>query len=214
MILQETREELVAAGAKVAAAGMSPGSSGNISMRDGDHIVISPTGADLAALHVDELSVLDFNGTLLYGPRPSKEFPFHRAFYRRDSGTTAIVHVHSLKATAVACTPPWSANSAIPPVTPYFVMRVGQTPLIPYADPGDPSQADAIEALEFPFRAALLQNHGSITAGTTIHGAVETAIELEQACAVLLSLGGKPFQPLETAAVLRLAKRYSSPWTR
>jgi ribulose-5-phosphate 4-epimerase/fuculose-1-phosphate aldolase len=210
---QEIREELVAAGAKVAATGMSPGSSGNISMRDGDHIVISPTGADLAALHVDELSVVDFSGTLLHGPRPSKEFPFHRAFYRRDFDTTAIVHVHSLKATAVSCTTPWSANSAIPPVTPYFVMRVGQTPLIPYADPGDPSQADVIEALEFPFRAALLQNHGSITAGTTIHGAVEAAIELEQTCAVLLSLGEKHFQPLGTAAVLRLAERYSSPWT-
>ncbi|GHH72494.1 class II aldolase [Streptomyces sulfonofaciens] len=213
MIAPKTRQELVDAGARIAAAGMSPGSSGNISMREGDRVVMSPTGADLAALRADELSVLDLGGTLLSGPRPSKEFPFHRAFYRRAPATAAVVHVHSLKATAVSCTPPWSAHSAVPPLTPYFVMRVGQTPLIPYADPGDAAQADAIEALRFPFRAALLQNHGSIAAGTTIHEAVETAVELEQTCAVLLSLGEKRFQPLEAAAVSRLAERYSSPWT-
>lgn len=213
MTSHETRRELVAAGARVAAAGISPGTSGNISILDGNHIIMSPTGSDLAALTISELSVLDFDGTLLSGPAPSKEFPFHRAFYRRDPTTTAVVHVHSLKATAISCTQPWSVNSAIPPVTPYFVMRVGQTPLIPYADPGAQSQADMIESLDLPFRAALLQNHGSITAGTTMHEAVETAIELEQACAILLSLGERPIQILDTAAVSRLAERYSSPWT-
>jgi 3-dehydro-4-phosphotetronate decarboxylase len=213
VISRDIQKELVAAGARVAASGMSPGASGNISMRDGDHIVISPTGADLAALDADELSVLDFDGTLLHGRPPSKEFPFHRAFYRRAPATAAVVHVHSLKATALSCTPPWSEHSAVPPVTPYFVMRVGQAPLIPYADPGDPAQADAIEALEFPFRAALLQNHGSITSGTTMDKAVETAIELEQTCAVLLSIGEKPCLTLDAATVSRLAERYSSPWT-
>lgn len=207
------RRELVAAAAQLASAGMSPGSSGNISVRDEDRIIMSPTGADLARLDPDDLSVLDFNGTLLEGPKPSKEYPFHRAFYRRDESTRAVVHVHSIAATAYSCLEPWSETSAVPPVTPYFVMRVGQTPLIAYADPGDAAQADSIEAIAFPFRAALLQNHGAITAGATMAEAVDAVVELEQTCALLLALGSRSHHLLDGAATARLSERYKSPWT-
>ncbi|MDQ1597444.1 MAG: 3-dehydro-4-phosphotetronate decarboxylase [Microbacteriaceae bacterium] len=206
-------DDLVAAGRRLAALGLSPGSSGNLSVRVGDAIVMSPTGSDLAALDAEQLSVLDFDGNLLSGPKASKEYPFHRAMYRRSEETHAIVHLHSTHAVGVSCLEPWSAMSAIPPITPYFVMRVGQTPLIPYAAPGDSSQAAVIENLGFPFGAVLLQNHGSITSGSTMGTAVEAAIELEEACKLLLLLGTKPARYLTSGEALALASTYSSSWT-
>lgn len=206
------RRELVAAAARLAGAGLSPGSSGNVSIRDGERIVISPTGADLADLDPDGLSVLDFDGSLLAGPRPSKEYPFHRAFYRRDPALRAIVHTHSAAASALSCLSPWSQRSAIPPLTPYFVMRVGQTPLIDYADPGDQAQADAIEHARTRFRAALLANHGAITAGRTVREALDATVELENTCALLLRLGARPYRLLPDGAAERLAARYDSIW--
>lgn len=209
---ESLRRELVAAGAQLAGDGMSPGSSGNLSVRVGERIVISPTGTDLADLDPDGLSVLDFAGTLLAGPKPSKEYPFHRAFYRRDPALRAIVHTHSPAATAWSCLEPWSERSAVPPLTPYFVMRVGQTPLIPYADPGDRSQADAIEQTEARFRSALLANHGAITAGRTVGEALAAAVELEHTCGLLLRLGDRPRRLLPPGAAGRLAARYDSVW--
>jgi ribulose-5-phosphate 4-epimerase/fuculose-1-phosphate aldolase len=206
-------DDLVAAGRTLAGLGLSPGSSGNLSVRVGDTIVMSPTGSDLAALDAQQLSVLDFEGNLLSGPKASKEYPFHRAMYRRNAETAAIVHLHSTYAAAVSCLEPWSSMSAIPPITPYFVMRVGQTPLIPYAAPGDSSQAGVIENLAFPFDAVLLQNHGSITSGSTMAAAVDAAIELEEACKILLLLGAKPARYLTGREAATLASRYSSAWT-
>jgi ribulose-5-phosphate 4-epimerase/fuculose-1-phosphate aldolase len=206
------RQSLVAAGARLAEAGLSPGSSGNLSVRVAGRIIMSPTGSDLGALDPGSLSVLDFDGTLLEGPKASKEYPFHRAFYRRDDTTTAVVHLHSVAAAAWSCAEPWSPVSAVPPLTPYFVMRVGRTPLIAYADPGDPAQADRIEAMPGAFRAALLQNHGSITAGRSLADAVDAAVELEHTCALLLALGAHPYRALDEAEAGRLAERYGSPW--
>ncbi|MDQ1582386.1 MAG: 3-dehydro-4-phosphotetronate decarboxylase [Microbacteriaceae bacterium] len=206
-------DDLVTAGRRLAGLGLSPGSSGNLSVRVGDTIVMSPTGSDLATLDAAQLSILDFEGNLLSGPKASKEYPFHRAMYRRSAETEAIVHLHSTSAVGVSCLEPWNALSAIPPITPYFVMRVGQTPLIPYAAPGDSSQAEVIEKLGFPFGAVLLQNHGSITSGSTMSAAVEAAIELEEACKLLLLLGGQPARYLTGQEALTLAATYSSPWT-
>ncbi|KHL03587.1 aldolase [Sinomonas humi] len=201
------------AGRSLTANGLSRGSAGNLSVREGDHLLMSPTGSDLGSLVAASLSVLDFEGNLLEGPRPSKEFPFHRAFYRRDRSTNAVVHVHSPAAMAVSCLEPWTEWSAIPPLTPYFVMRVGQTPLVPYADPGDPSQADWIEAIPFPLHAVLLQNHGAITVGRDLAEAVDTAVELEQVCDTLLRTAGLPKRLLSQETAVRLAGKYGRHWT-
>jgi 3-dehydro-4-phosphotetronate decarboxylase len=207
------RDEIVVAGRQLADAGLSPGSSGNISVRDGDRIIMTPTGSDMGTLDADAMSVLSLAGELLDGPKASKEFPFHRAMYRRDSAVRAVVHVHSPHAAAMSCTAPWHPFSALPPLTPYFVMRVGQTPLIPYASPGDAGQADRIEALPFPFRAVLLQNHGSVTAAASMAAAVDAAVELEEVSRLLLLLGDRPLQLLPEGEPGRLAERYDSVWT-
>ncbi|MFB4426502.1 class II aldolase/adducin family protein [Streptomyces sp. QL37] len=210
--MSDPRTDLAAAGARLAALGLSPGSSGNLSVRVDDRILITPTGADLADVDPDGLSVLDLAGTHLDGPRPSKEFPLHSAFYRRGAGNRAVVHLHARNATAVSCLPPWSVRSAVPPLTPYFVMRVGQTPLVPYAPPGDADQAEGLARLPFPFRAALLQNHGPVLAGPSMARAVDAAVELEEVSALLLALGERSPRLLTPEEAGALGEKYDSPW--
>ncbi|MEU4144908.1 class II aldolase/adducin family protein [Streptomyces parvulus] len=204
--------ELVTAAAHLAGLGLSPGSSGNISVRDGDRVLITPTGTDLAALHPHELSVLDLDANHLDGPAPSKEYALHLAFYRREQATRAVVHLHSRHAAAASCRSPWSERSALPPLTPYFVMRVGQIPLLPYAPPGDPAQAAGLERVAFPCRAALLQNHGPVVAGTSLRAATEAAVEVEEASALHLLLGDQPVRLLTSEEATALAVRYGTYW--
>ncbi|MEW2545948.1 class II aldolase/adducin family protein [Streptomyces sp. NPDC047002] len=206
------RQDLVAAGARLTRLGLSPGASGNLSVRTGDRVLITPTGAELGALDPDALAVLDLDGGHLEGPRPSKEFPLHTAFYRRHPDTAAVVHLHSRSATAVSCGPAWSKRSAVPPLTPYFVMRVGQTPLVPYAAPGDPGQAAAIEAMPLAFRAVLLANHGPVTSGRDLAAAVDAAIELEEVCTLLLLLPEGGRRLLAPPQIAELTARYGSDW--
>ncbi|MFD7711169.1 class II aldolase/adducin family protein [Streptomyces sp. NPDC059786] len=210
--MSDPRDELARAGAHLAALGLSPGSSGNLSVRIGEQVLITPTGTDLSRIAPDKLSVLDLTGAHLDGPRPSKEFPLHTAFYRRNPDARAVVHLHSRHAAAVSCLPPYSERTAIPPVTPYFVMRVGQTPLLPYAAPGDAGQAEDMERLPFPFRAVLLANHGPVVAGATMAAAVDTAVELEETSALLLALGTRQIRLLTADDAETLAARYDSPW--
>src|SRR4051812_30807368 len=91
-------------------------------------------------------------------------------------------------------------------------MRVGQTPLVPYAAPGDPQQARHVEELDFDFRAALLQNHGSLVAATGMAAAADAAVELEEVCRLLLLLGGREPRLLSASEAAELAGRYGAPW--
>ncbi|MFE2373447.1 class II aldolase/adducin family protein [Streptomyces sp. NPDC059398] len=213
-IRQDTvRQDIVSAAHELAALGLSPGRTGNVSVRIGDEVHIAPTGCDLSRLTVDQLAVTDLGGRTLSGPKPSKELPLHLAFYRRSDSCTAVVHLHSRQATAASCLPPWSPWSAIGPISPYFVMRVGQAPLVPYAPPGDPRQAADLLALELPFRAALLQNHGPVVSGRTVREAVEAAVEIEEASALTLLTRATDPHLLSPADARELADRYGSPWT-
>ena len=206
------RDSMVQLGRQLVEWGLSPGTSGNLSVRDGDHVIMSPTGTSLGELRRDQLSVLDLDGKRLDGPPPSKEYPFHRALYRRSAESRAIVHLHSSNASAQACLPAWSDRSAVPPLTPYLVMRVGQVPLIPYAAPGSSEQATIIEELPFRFTSALLQNHGLITSGASLEDAVSRAVEVEECCKLLSLIGQRESRHLTAAQVDELVDRYGAPW--
>lgn len=205
-------EELIAAGARVVEDGLSPGSSGNISVRDGDRVLVSGSGTSLGRLGPGDIAVLDLGGRHTGGARPSKEWPLHLAFYARDPGHRAVVHVHSPYAVAASCLEPWSEASAVPPLTPYYVMRVGQAPLLPYRRPGDPGLGDDLLACPWELRGALLANHGSVLAGATATEACERAVELEEACRITLLTSGLPRRELTADEVAELAERWSSPW--
>ena len=99
------------------------------------------------------------------------------------------MHLHSTQATAVACLPDVNQDNPIPPLTPYFVMRVGRRmPVIPYYRPGDPAMEPTINAAARHARAVLLANHGPVVSGKTLTDAVYAAEELEEAAKLFLLL--------------------------
>jgi ribulose-5-phosphate 4-epimerase/fuculose-1-phosphate aldolase len=204
---------LIDAGRALVDAGLSPGSSGNLSVRDGARILMSGTGTSLGALSTGDLALLDERGAHLEGARPSKEVALHAAMYRRNPDHTAIVHVHSPYAVALSCLEPWSAESAIPPLTPYALMRVGQVPLLPFAPPGDPGMGALIDDCPHPFRGALLANHGAVVSGEDLGRAVDSAIELEEACRIALLTAGTERRLIPAEEVRALCERFGTPWT-
>ncbi|KZE89874.1 class II aldolase/adducin family protein [Microbacterium sp. TNHR37B] len=211
-IALDQRIALVSAAAAATTAGLSPGRSGNVSVRDGDLLAISPTNADLAALDPDALSIVALDGRHLDGPRPSKEVFLHIALYERDTEMRSIVHVHSPHAVAASCREPWADHCALPPVTPYFLMKVGQVPLIPFYAPGDVRQADEVRRSPWRFRGALLANHGQITAGQNPDAALHAAIEVEEAARTWLLQPDDRYRLLTEDQIVELTQRYGMPW--
>lgn len=208
----EAARRLCEVGRRAVDLGLSPGASGNVSVRTAEHVLMSPTGVSLGELEPDVLSVLGPDGTHTDGPPPSKEYPLHLALYERVRDAGSVVHLHSPHATAASCLPAWSGASALPPVTPYLVMRVGQVPLVPYAAPGSERLARNVSALPGTFRAALLANHGSLVAGADPDTALAGAIEVEEASRLTVSLRGHDFSVLAPEEVRELTERYGTPW--
>jgi len=187
----DTRRLLVELAASLFARGFSVGSAGNISVRLDDGYLITPTNSSFGRLDPARLSRLDADFRHVDGELPSKEVFMHRAFYlaRRDAG--AVVHLHSTMATAVACLPDVDRANPIPPLTPYFVMRVGRSmPVVEYFRPGDPAMEPAIHGAARDARAVLLANHGPVMSGKTLIDAVYAAEELEEAAKLYLLLRG------------------------
>jgi ribulose-5-phosphate 4-epimerase/fuculose-1-phosphate aldolase len=204
---------LIAAGRALVAAGLSPGSSGNVSVRDGDRLLMTGTGTQLGDLSLDDLSVLDLTGAHRSGPAPSKEVALHLAMYAKDAAHTAVVHVHSPSAVALSCLEPWSEHSAVPPLTPYSLMRVGQVPLLPFVAPGDPAMGALVSDSPLPFRAALLSNHGAVVSGEDLDRAVQSTIELEEACRIALLTRGAARRLIAPDQVHAITAAWGMPWT-
>ena len=196
------RAELVALAASLFARGLSVGSAGNISARLPDGYLMTPTNSSLGSLDPDRLSRLDADFAHISGDKPSKEVFMHRAFYRARPEAGAVVHLHSTMATAVACLPDVDAGNPIPPLTPYFVMRVGRSmPVVPYYRPGDAAMEPAIHDAAKAARAVLLANHGPVVSGATLRDAVFAAEELEEAAKLFLLLRGQKMRTLTPGQV-------------
>jgi ribulose-5-phosphate 4-epimerase/fuculose-1-phosphate aldolase len=187
------RRLLVELAAGLFARGFSVGSAGNISVRLDDGYLITPTNSSLGRLDAARLSRLDAGFAHVGGDKPSKEVFMHRAFYKARADAGAVVHLHSTMATAVACLPDVDATNPIPPLTPYFVMRVGRRmPVVPYYRPGDAAMEPAIHDAARDARAVLLANHGPVVSGKSLTDAVYAAEELEEAAKLFLLLRGGP----------------------
>ena len=198
----ETRQQLVKLGASLFARGFSVGSAGNISVRLADGYLITPTNSSLGWLDAARLSRLDGEFRHIGGDQPSKEVFMHRAFYRARADAGAVVHLHSTMATAVACLADVDAANPIPPLTPYFVMRVGRfMPIVTYYRPGDPAMEPAIHDAARGARAVLLANHGPVVSGKTLTDAVYAAEELEEAAKLYLLLRGTTARTLTPGQV-------------
>ena len=204
-----TRALLVELAASLFARGFSVGSAGNISVRLADGYLITPTNSSLGRLEAARISRLDPEFRHLDGDKPSKEVFMHRAFYRARPEARAVVHLHSPMATAIACLADADPDNPIPPLTPYFVMRIGERlPLVPYFRPGDPSMEPAILAAAAGARAVLLANHGPVVSASSLRDAVYAAEELEEAAKLALLLRGAPARLLTAAQVEDLRKTF------
>lgn len=187
-------EQIVELGRALYDRRITPGRTGNLSVRVGAWTVITPTGLSLGRLDPDRLSVLDADGSLAAGPRPSKEWPLHRALHAR--GLPAVAHVHSTFAVALSVLDGLDPVQPLPPLTAYFVMRVGQLPLLPYHPPGDAGLADELRRLPRGVHAALLANHGSIAGAADLESAVDAVEEIEETAKLALLLHGRDIRPL------------------
>src|SRR6201996_5450992 len=189
---RDTRILLCELAASLFAPGFSVGSAGNISVRLPDGYLMTPTNSSLGRLDPVRLSKLDLGFRHIGGDKPSKEVFMHRAFYQAREDAAAVVHLHSTQATAVSCLPDVDAANPIPPLTPYFVMRVGRRmPIVPYYRPGDAAMEPAIHDAARDARAVLLANHGPVVSGKTLTDAVYAAEELEEAAKLFLMLRGQ-----------------------
>jgi ribulose-5-phosphate 4-epimerase/fuculose-1-phosphate aldolase len=208
----QVRESICQAGRSLFDRGLTAGSSGNISVRINDGWILTPTGASLGRLEAERLSKVGFDGSLLSGEAPSKELPLHAAMYEVRSSARAIVHLHSTYSVAVSMLRSVDPACAIPPLTAYFVMRVGRVPLVPYHMPGDPGVAAEIRALASSHAALLLANHGPVVSGRSLDGAMDAAEELEETAKLFLTLGERPVRALEPDQIAELAEAFGAVW--
>src|SRR5512140_218798 len=185
------REEICRLGRSLFERGLTPGSSGNISVRldDGGYMV-TPTNASLGFLDPARRSRLGPEGKLTSGDAPTKEVPLHTALYQTRGGARAIVHLHSTHSVALSMLPEIDPRAALPPMTAYYLMKCGATALVPYYRPGDPAVADAIKGLAGQYSSVLLANHGPVVSGDTLEAAVFAIEELEETAKLYLLLRG------------------------
>ena len=188
---QSARLLLAELGKSLFHRGYSVGSAGNISVRLADGYLMTPTNSCLGRLDPTRISKLGPDWSHLSGDKPTKEVFLHRAFLTARPDAGAIVHLHSTYATAIACIAAPGETTPIPPLTPYFVMRVGRTlPIVPYYRPGDAAMEPAVHAAALTARALLLANHGPVVSGATLTDAVYAAEELEESARLALMLRG------------------------
>jgi 3-dehydro-4-phosphotetronate decarboxylase len=201
------REEICRLGRSLFERGLTPGSSGNISVRlDGGGWLVTPTNASLGSLDPAKLSRLDPDGKLVSGDAPTKEVPLHTALYQTRNAARAVVHLHSTHSVALSMLPEIDPRAALPPMTPYYLMRCGLTALVPYYRPGDPAVADAIKGLAGKYASVLLANHGPVVAGESLEAAVFAIEELEETAKLYLLLRGLNPRYLTPAQVADLSK--------
>jgi 3-dehydro-4-phosphotetronate decarboxylase len=198
------RQELVDTGHMLAARGLSPGTSGNLSVRFDGGFLMSPTNSSLGALDPARLSHLDADGKHLDGDPPTKEVWLHLAMYGERPEAQAIVHLHSTHAVAVACMADVDPDDVLPALTPYYVIRVGRLPLVRYGRPGDESLTEEVRRLARTSHALMLSNHGPIVAAPSLAAAAAAAEEIEETAKLMLLLQGLPTRGLTPEQVADL----------
>ena len=203
------REQIVRLGRSLFDRGLTGGASGNLSARlpDGTRL-LTPTGVSLGALDPGRLSHLGIDGRLLSGDPPSKEIALHSAFYDTRARTGAVAHLHSTHAGALSMLPGTEPDDAVPPLTPYAVMRLGRVKLLPVFLPGDPAMGEAVRGLAGRRSAVLLAHHGPVVAGRDIEAAVGAIEELEETAKLALLLRGTGARPLPSETVARRVERF------
>ncbi len=205
--LDELKDELIHMGKLLFNRGLSNGSAGNLSLRGPDNtFILTPTGCSLGAIEKDKISVIDENGNLLEGAKPTKEYPFHLAYYKVNPSVNAIVHTHSIYATAYACLEHDDPQDVLKPMTPYLVMKLDKVILTPYRKPGSIDIAYDIASHGDGHKAYLLANHGMVVGGKNGTDALNNAQELEDDCRLFFLTQGHKVRYLSADEIAQLRK--------
>jgi ribulose-5-phosphate 4-epimerase/fuculose-1-phosphate aldolase len=204
------REEICLHGRSLFDRGLTFGSAGNISVRLDDGWLMTPTNACLGRLDPAELSKLDLQGRLVSGGKPTKESFLHTSMYAQRPSAGAIVHLHSTHSVAVSVLADLDPQEPIPPITAYYVMKIGKLALVPYYAPGDVGLADAVREVAGRHHAVLLANHGPVIAGKDLETAIYATEELEETARLFLMLRGEKLKLLSAADVAALRQKYPS----
>jgi ribulose-5-phosphate 4-epimerase/fuculose-1-phosphate aldolase len=206
----QLREQLVMFGESLYARGYAHGSSGNLSARLPDGLLVTPTNSCLGRLDPAKISKLDRAGKHVSGDRPSKEGFLHLAMYEERESAQAIVHLHCTHCVAVSCLRHADTANVLPPITGYHVMRIGRLPLVPYYRPGDRALAEAVREKARKHHAVLLANHGPVVAGKSLEDAVYNAEEMEETAKLFLLLSGRETHYLDPAQIADLETHFPS----
>ncbi len=205
------REEISVVGQSLYQRQYTVGSAGNISARLDDGWLITPTDACLGRLDPARIAKVDLAGQWVSGDKPSKTLDLHRAVYDRNTLVRAVVHTHSTNLVALTLAGVWDVADVLPPITPYFVMKVGHIPLIPYHRPGDPAVARLVADLADKVRGVLLERLGPVVWHESVSQAAFVVEELEETARLWLSLGDKP-SPLGPDALDELRQVFGARW--
>lgn len=217
------REDICRVGKSLFERGYVHATAGNISVRLEDGFLITPTDACLGFLDPAQLAKLDLNGQQMSGDKASKTIALHRSIYTAatlfDKAASCIVHTHSTHCVALTLQHSYKAEAELlPPITPYFVMKVGHVPLIPYHRPGDPAAAVLVSQTIHrygqrgtPIRALMLDRLGPNVWHSSPAAAMATLEELEETARLMLTCKPPP-KALSEAQIDDLRQTFKAIW--
>ena len=214
------RLEICRVGRSLFKRGLVHATAGNISVRlpGAQGFLITPTDACLGFLEPDQLAHTDVAGRPLGGARASKTLALHRAIYAAEPEAHCVLHSHATHLVALTLVGVWSAAAILPPITPYFVMKVGRVPLVKYHRPGDPAMIEPVVALIVgarergaPIRAVMLERLGPNVWHESPAAAMATLDELEETARLWL-LSERRATPLSDTQIDELRGAFGARW--
>ncbi len=215
---RELRTELCRVGASLFERGYVHATAGNLSARLEDGFLITPTDACLGFLEPDRLAKVDREGRAVAGDRASKTLTLHRRIYDADPQARCVIHTHSTHLVALTLAGVWSAEDIVPPITPYYVMKVGHTPLIAYHRPGDARVGELVAeaigraaAAGTPIRAVMLERLGPNVWHDSPAAAMAVLEELEETARLWLT-SGRHATPLTDIQIDELRQAFGARW--
>ncbi|SNT08087.1 Ribulose-5-phosphate 4-epimerase/Fuculose-1-phosphate aldolase [Noviherbaspirillum humi] len=219
---QHLRQEICRVGKSLFDRGYAHATAGNISARlpqeQGGGFLITPTDACLGFLEPQRIARVGTDGVQVSGDRASKTLVLHRRIYEADADAGCVIHTHSTHLVQLTLSGVWQSDAILPPITPYFVMKVGRVPLIAYQRPGNPAVGDEVAAkiagmrdAGTPIRAVLLERLGPNVWHRDPASAMATVEELEETAKLWLQAQPRP-EPLSLSAIDELRQHFGAVW--
>ena len=214
----ELRKEICRVGRSLFDRGYVHATAGNISVRLSDGYLITPTDACLGFLEAERLAKVDNDGVQQSGDRASKTLALHRKIYAADETASCVIQSHSTHLVNLTLSGVWKPDDIVPPITPYYVMKVGHVPLVPYHRPGDPAVGEIVSQIiqvmqtkKTPIRAVMIDRLGPNVWHNSLTSAMAVLEELEETARLWLTCTPKP-EPLSAAQIDELRAHFGASW--